>query len=51
MSTNLTHGVDASVPVSVAYTQWTRFESFPQLMDGAGVEQSHDGPPRTGGGA
>jgi uncharacterized membrane protein len=34
MSTNVTHSVDVSVPVRVAYDQWTRFESFPQFMDG-----------------
>ena len=26
--------VDVAVPVSVAYNQWTQFESFPQFMDG-----------------
>jgi uncharacterized membrane protein len=26
--------VDIDVPVSVAYNQWTQFESFPQFMDG-----------------
>ncbi len=26
--------VDVEVPVSVAYNQWTQFESFPQFMDG-----------------
>lgn len=25
--------VDVNVPVSVAYNQWTQFESFPQFMD------------------
>jgi uncharacterized membrane protein len=26
--------VDVAVPVSVAYNQWTQFESFPQFMEG-----------------
>jgi uncharacterized membrane protein len=26
--------VEASVPVSVAYDQWTQFEEFPQFMEG-----------------
>lgn len=30
----VTESVDVQVPVSVAYQQWTRFESFPQFMDG-----------------
>lgn len=25
--------IDVEVPVSVAYNQWTQFESFPQFMD------------------
>jgi len=29
--------VDVDVPVTVAYNQWTQFESFPQFMEG--VEQ------------
>lgn len=36
MST-FTDSVDVEVPVSTAYNQWTRFESFPQFMEG--VEQ------------
>ena len=26
--------IDVDVPVSVAYSQWTQFEEFPQFMDG-----------------
>jgi len=26
--------IDVEVPVSVAYNQWTQFESFPQFMEG-----------------
>jgi uncharacterized membrane protein len=26
--------IDVNVPVSVAYNQWTQFESFPQFMEG-----------------
>jgi uncharacterized membrane protein len=35
--------IDANVDVSTAYDQWTRFESFPQWMEGvASVEQIDD---------
>jgi uncharacterized membrane protein len=34
MTTNVIHSIDAAVPVRVAYDHWTRFESFPQFMDG-----------------
>ena len=27
--------VDVDVPVRVAYDQWTQFETFPELIDGA----------------
>lgn len=27
------HSIDVNVPVSVAYNQWTQFESFPNFMD------------------
>jgi uncharacterized membrane protein len=30
----ITDHIDVDVPVSVAYNQWTQFESFPQFMDG-----------------
>ncbi len=33
MST-FTESVDVDVPVSTAYNQWTRFESFPRFMEG-----------------
>jgi uncharacterized membrane protein len=33
MST-FTESVDVEVPVSTAYNQWTRFESFPRFMEG-----------------
>ncbi|MGW4475835.1 SRPBCC family protein [Nonomuraea sp. NPDC004354] len=33
MST-IEHSVDVKVPVSVAYNQWTQFESFPEFMEG-----------------
>ena len=32
--TDTTQTIDVDVPVSVAYNQWTQFESFPQFMDG-----------------
>ena len=28
------HSIDLNVPVSTAYEQWTRFEDFPQFMEG-----------------
>ena len=35
--------IDVEVPVSVAYNQWTQFESFPSFMDGiARVDQLSD---------
>lgn len=30
----MTQTIDVDVPVTVAYNQWTQFESFPQFMDG-----------------
>ena len=32
--TTIEQSIDIEVPVSVAYNQWTQFESFPQFMDG-----------------
>jgi len=32
--TDTTQTIDVDVPVTVAYNQWTQFESFPQFMDG-----------------
>jgi len=32
--TTVQHSVEVSVPVRTAYDQWTRFEDFPQFMDG-----------------
>jgi uncharacterized membrane protein len=35
--------IDVDVPVTVAYDQWTQFESFPRFMDGVlKVEQRDD---------
>ena len=35
--------IDVNVDVSTAYEQWTRFESFPQWMEGvASIEQTGD---------
>ncbi|MFJ9624944.1 SRPBCC family protein [Streptomyces sp. NPDC101181] len=35
--------IEVNVPVSVAYNQWTQFESFPQFMDGVErIEQRSD---------
>ncbi|GAA4672945.1 SRPBCC family protein [Frondihabitans cladoniiphilus] len=31
--TTVKSDVDVNVPISVAYNQWTQFESFPQFMD------------------
>jgi len=28
------HSIDVNVPISVAYDQWTQFETFPSFMDG-----------------
>jgi uncharacterized membrane protein len=30
----ITEDIEVNVPVSVAYNQWTQFESFPQFMEG-----------------
>ena len=32
--TDITQTIDVDVPVTVAYNQWTQFETFPQFMDG-----------------
>jgi len=34
--------IDVDVPVSVAYDQWTQFESFPQFMHGVESVTQHD---------
>jgi uncharacterized membrane protein len=40
---SVTQHVDVSVPVSVAYNQWTQFEEFPRFMEGVkNVEQLDD---------
>jgi uncharacterized membrane protein len=40
---SVTQHVDVSVPVSVAYNQWTQFEDFPRFMEGVkDVEQLDD---------
>lgn len=31
---DVTESVDVNVPISTAYNQWTRFESFPEFVDG-----------------
>ncbi len=31
---NIEQSIDVNVPVSVAYDQWTQFESFPEFMEG-----------------
>lgn len=42
MST-VTSDVDVNVPISVAYNQWTQFESFPEFLEGVDeVEQIDD---------
>ena len=41
--TNVERRIDVDVPVTVAYDQWTQFESFPRFMDGVlKVEQRDD---------
>jgi len=41
--TTIEQSIDLEVPVSVAYNQWTQFESFPQFMDGVErVDQKTD---------
>lgn len=32
--TTVQESIDVAVPVTVAYNQWTQFESFPEFMDG-----------------
>lgn len=34
MSSTIEKAVEVNVPVRTAYNQWTRFESFPEFMDG-----------------
>ncbi|MDT0180599.1 SRPBCC family protein [Microbacterium sp. ARD31] len=31
--TSITESIDVDVPVTVAYNQWTQFESFPHFLD------------------
>lgn len=39
----ITETVDVDVPISVAYDQWTQFETFPQFMEGVeSVTQVND---------
>ncbi|KAA0016563.1 SRPBCC family protein [Antrihabitans cavernicola] len=39
----VTEAVDVAVPISVAYNQWTQFESFPEFMEGVDkIEQLDD---------
>jgi len=41
--TTIEESIEIEVPVSVAYNQWTQFESFPRFMDGVErVEQKTD---------
>ena len=41
--TTIEQSIDIDVPVSIAYNQWTQFESFPMFMDGVErVEQKSD---------
>src|SRR5436190_22570037 len=43
----ITKSVDAAVPVSPAYNQWTQFEEFPRFMEGVqSVQQLDDTPVR-----
>ncbi|MDP4508830.1 SRPBCC family protein [Nonomuraea turcica] len=42
MST-IEHSIDVEVPITVAYNQWTQFESFPEFMEGVeSVKQISD---------
>ena len=34
MASTVEKSVEVSVPISVAYNQWTQFEEFPQFMEG-----------------
>jgi uncharacterized membrane protein len=34
MTTTVEESIDVEVPLSMAYNQWTQFETFPQFMDG-----------------
>ena len=41
--TNFEQSIDVSVPIQVAYNQWTQFEMFPEFMEGVeSVEQVTD---------
>jgi uncharacterized membrane protein len=40
---SVTESVDVNVPVSIAYNQWTQFESFPHFMGGVErIDQLND---------
>ena len=40
---NVQESIDVAVPVSIAYNQWTQFESFPNFMNGVeSVTQTDD---------
>jgi uncharacterized membrane protein len=40
---SVSHDIEVDVPISVAYNQWTQFESFPQFMYGVvSIDQRDD---------
>ncbi|HEV2638626.1 MAG TPA: SRPBCC family protein [Actinocrinis sp.] len=40
--TDVIESVDVNVPISIAYNQWTQFESFPEFMEGVDSVQQTD---------